>query len=123
MKEAKPGPGWEKGKDQRWHPDWLNYADFRGAQALSAVFKLLAMFVVVSGAFAAVEGSRVLQGSGLGGSKPVVVLGIAGVTVVAASALAFFGYVLELLVAVHYDVRFSDARQEVAAEESEQRAG
>jgi hypothetical protein len=123
VNEAKPGPGWQRGKDQHWHPDWLNYADFRGAQALSALFKVLAMCVVVAGVFAAVEGSRVLQGTGLGGSKPVVVLGIVGVTVVAASALAFFGYVLELLVAVHYDVRFSDAKEEAAADGSEGHEG
>ncbi|MGO8824263.1 MAG: hypothetical protein ACLQU9_03375 [Acidimicrobiales bacterium] len=114
MKESIPGPGWEKGTDGRWHPDWLTYADFRGAAALSAFFKVFAVVVVAAGVVAAVLVGRSLHADGAGGDTAAVVVGIIGGSVVAAAAIAFFGFVLELLIAIHFGVRFSDSAREAA---------
>jgi len=114
MNESTPGPGWEKGKDGRWHPDWLTYANFRGAAALSAFFKVFAVIVVGAGVIAAILIGRSLHADGAGGNTAAVVVGIIGGSVVAASAVAFFGFVLELLIAIHFGVRFSDSAREAA---------
>lgn len=118
MEESKPGPGWEKGRDGRWYPDWLTYADFRGAETLAAIFKVLAWVVVVAGAAAAALVGRTLHADGGGRDTAVAILGIIGGTAVAAAAIGFFGYVLELLIAIHYGVRFSDSALEAARQES-----
>ncbi|MGD0747199.1 MAG: hypothetical protein ABSB68_05265 [Acidimicrobiales bacterium] len=114
MKEPKPGPGWEKGKDGRWYPDWLTFADFRGAAALSAFFKVLALVVVGAGVIAAILVGRALHADGVGGETAVAVAAIVSGSVVVASAIAFFGFVLELLIAIHFGVRFADSAREAA---------
>jgi hypothetical protein len=59
---------------------------------------------------AAVETVKALHTSGASNDNVVAaVAGIVGGTIIAASAMAFFGYVLQLLVAIHFDVRFAES--------------
>jgi hypothetical protein len=73
---------------------------------VASVFHVLAWLVVVGGAVA----YRHLHGDGSSPSGIGVVVGIilAG-TIVTSAMSAFFGYVLELLVAIHFDVRMPAA--------------
>jgi len=89
------------------HP--LTYADFTGARIVAGVFHVLAWVVLFIGAVSAIEAGRTLHNNGATTNNEVaVVAGIIVGTIIAASTVAFFGYVLQLLTAIHYDVRFSD---------------
>ena len=108
--KVSPGPGWSKGKDSKFYPHYLTYADFPGARTVAIVFQVLAWVVLAAGALSAVEASRALHDVGAShGNVLAVVAGIIGGTIIAASAMAFFGYVLQLLVAIHYDVRLEES--------------
>jgi ABC-type polysaccharide/polyol phosphate export permease len=104
--DISPGPGWTKGKDGEFHPHYFVYDHFPSARLVAGVFKVLAALVIISGAVAAFESARGLHSTGTSnGIVIAVVAGIIGGTIIAASAMAFFGYVLQLLVAIHFDVR------------------
>jgi hypothetical protein len=105
--DISPGPGWTKSKEGEFHPHYFTYDHFPGARAVATVFKGLAFLMLIAGAIAAVEAGHNLHSVGSGnGNVIAVVVGIVGGTIIAASAMAFFGYVLQLLVAIHFDVRF-----------------
>jgi hypothetical protein len=108
--EQKPGPGWTKQADGSYAVDEIVYKDFSGAQSVAGVFHVLAWLVVIGGLVAAGTAYRHLHGDGSSNSNVAIVVGcILGGTIVTAAMLAFFGYVLELLVAIHFDVRMPDA--------------
>jgi hypothetical protein len=109
--ETSPGPGWTKGrKDAEFHPHYFTHDNFPGARAVAIVFKALALLVVIAGVVAAVESGRAIHSVGGSNSNVIaVVAGIIGGTIIAASAMAFFGYVLQLLVALHFDVRYEES--------------
>jgi hypothetical protein len=110
MEEQKPGPGWTKQADGSYAVDEIVYKDFSGAQSVASVFHVLAWLVVIGGVVAAATAYRHLHGDGSPNSDVAVVVGsILGGTILTAAMLAFFGYVLELLVAIHFDVRMPDA--------------
>ena len=106
----KPGPGWSKTKDGEWVAHFFTFADFPGAQTVAVVFKGLAALILVGGIIVAVEVSRNLNQNYVSRSHDAAIVGgvVAG-TIVAASTMAFFGYVLQLLTAIHYDIRYKDA--------------
>src|ERR1035437_9821374 len=105
-----PGPGWAKSKEGEFHPHYFTYDHFPGARAVATVFKALALLVLVAGVIAAVESGHSLHSVGASNSNVIaVVVGIVGGTIIAASAMAFFGYVLQLLVAIHFDVRYVES--------------
>jgi hypothetical protein len=110
MEEQKPGPGWTKQADGSYAVDEIVSKDFSGAQSVAGVFHVLAWLVAIGGVVAAAAAYRHLHGDGSSNSNVAVVVGsILGGTIVTAAMLAFFGYVLELLVAIHFDVRMPDA--------------
>jgi hypothetical protein len=114
-----PGPGWTKAKDGQFHPHYFIYDHFPGARVVAGVFKVLASLVLVAGAVAAFESARALHTVGASNDNVIaVVAGIIGGTIIAASAMAFFGYVLQLLVAIHFDVRFADSAKQAKDMES-----
>jgi hypothetical protein len=111
-----PGPGWTKGKDGHFHPHYFTYDHFPGARTVAGVFKSLAALVLIAGAVAAFESARALHTVGASTDNVVaVVAGIVGGTIIAASAMACFGYVLQLLVAIHFDVRYVESAQQAEA--------
>ncbi|MGA2304724.1 MAG: hypothetical protein ABSH29_11035 [Acidimicrobiales bacterium] len=76
------------------------------------MFKTLAALLIALGALSAIEAARTLhEHRASGGNQIAVVAGIIGGTIIAASAMAFFGYVLQLLVAIHFDVRYAESSQ------------
>ena len=109
VKGHKPGPGWSRRRDggYQYHP--FTFADFPGARVVAVIFKTLAVVIVGIGILAAVELSRSTSISGH--DKTAAVAGVVGGTIIAASAMAFFGYLLQLLVTIHFDVRFSDSEK------------
>jgi hypothetical protein len=108
-----PGPGWSKGTNGNFYPHFFTYADFPGARTVAVVFKVLAWVVLASGALSAFEAAHALHDGGASnGNIVAVVAGIVGGTIIAASAMAFFAYVLQLLVAIHFDVRMEAASKE-----------
>jgi hypothetical protein len=110
MAEQKPGPGWSKQADGSYAVNDIVYKDFSGAQSVASVFHVLAWLVVLGGFVAAATAYRHLHGDGSSNSDVAVVVGsILGGTILTSAMLAFFGYVLELLVAIHFDVRMQDA--------------
>jgi hypothetical protein len=110
MGEQKPGPGWTKQADGSYAVDEIVNKDFSGAQSVAGVFHVLAWLVVIGGVVAAATAYRHLHGDGSSNSDVAFVVGsILGGTILTAAMLAFFGYVLELLVAIHFDVRMPDA--------------
>jgi len=111
--KVSPGPGWEKGDDGDFYPHLFTYADFPGARAVAIVFKGLAWLVLAAGVLSAIEAASALHHVGSSnGNIVALVAGIIGGTIIAASAMAFFGYVLQLLVAIHFDVRFAESSKE-----------
>lgn len=118
MNDEKPGPGWTKGKDGRWYTHFFTYADFPGARTVAVVFKGLAIVVLVVGIVAAIETRNNLRSIGAStNEQTAVVAGVIAGTIIAASAMAFFGYVMQLLVAIHFDIRFADAHDDARAAE------
>jgi hypothetical protein len=110
----KPGPGWKTGGDGQYRPHPLVWADFPGARVLAVVFKTLAALVLAGGVIAGVETVRALHDNGTpNGTIAAVTVGVAAGTIIAASSMAFFGYVIELLVAIHFDTRFSEAADRI----------
>lgn len=108
-KSDKPGPGWTRGRDGRYQYHPFTFADFPGARLVAIVFKTLAVVIVGIGILAAVELSRSTSISS--SDRTASVAGVVGGTIIAASAMAFFGYVLQLLVTIHFDARFSDSEE------------
>jgi hypothetical protein len=91
-------------------PDEIVYKNFSGARPVAGVFHVLAWIVIIGGVVAALTAYRQLHGNGSSNSDVAVVGGsILGGTIFTAAVLAFFGYVLELLVAIHFDVRMPEA--------------
>lgn len=110
MSEQKPGPGWTRQADGSYAVNDIVSKDFSGAQSVARIFHVLAWLVVIGGVVAAATAYRHLHGDGSSHGDVVVVVGsILGGTILTAAMLAFFGYVLELLVALHFDVRMPDA--------------
>jgi hypothetical protein len=110
MAEQKPGPGSTKQVDGSYAVDEAVSKDFSGALSVASVLHILAWLVVVGGVVAAATVYRHLHGDGSSNGDVAVVVGsILGGSILTAAMLAFFGYVLELLVAIHFDVRMPDA--------------
>ena len=110
MAEQKPGPGWTKQVDGSYAVDEIVPKDFSGAQSVASVLHVLAWLVVIGGVVAAATVYRHLHGDRSSNGEVAVVVGsILGGSILTAAMLAFFGYVLELLVAIHFDVRMPDA--------------
>ena len=103
MTDYKPGPGWTQSKDGHWYSHFFTYDDFPGTRAVAVVFKSVAAVVLVSGVLAAALSLSRLHGENASSNEQLsVVFGIVGGTIIAASAMAFFGYVLQLLVTIHF---------------------
>jgi hypothetical protein len=110
MAQQKPGPGSTKKTDGSYAVDEIVYKNFSGARTVAGVFHVLAWIVIIGGVVAALTAYRQLHGNGSSNSDVAVVVGsILGGTIFTAAVLAFFGYVLELLVAIHFDVRMPEA--------------
>ena len=110
--DISPGPGWKRGKDGRFYAHLFTFADFPGAQAVAVVFKTLAVLILLSGAGSAISAAKLLHDNGTtGGNEAAIVAGIVTGTIIAASSMAFFGYVLQLLIAIHFDVRYAESSQ------------
>ena len=120
MRDDKPGPGWSSWRNgpYTYHP--FTFADFPGARTVAVVFKTLAIVTLAIGILAATELAR--STSIHGSDRTASVAGVVGGTIIAASAMAFFGYVLQLLVAIHFDVRCEESAKLADAIESNQRA-
>ena len=74
---------------------------YRGARLVSSVFKVVAWLIIVGGAVVAFETAKSLRDSGATHDHiAAVVVAIAAGTVLAAAALAFFAYVLDLLIGI-----------------------
>lgn len=107
---GKPGPGWRKTKDGRYVPHLFTESDFGGAQTVAGIFQLLGWLVIVLGVIVDWQTRIALSRHGPGGGTALVVLlGIAGATILVSSTLFFFGYVLRLLVALHFDAGLPEA--------------
>jgi uncharacterized membrane protein YidH (DUF202 family) len=116
MAKWKPGPGWIREKDGQYSQHFLMDSDFRGARAVASAFMVAAGVVLIAGAASAYLTVGQLHDRGLGARETLaIIIGIAAVTILVASALAFFGYVLELLVTLHFDASY--ARSARAAEQ------
>jgi hypothetical protein len=110
MPTVKPGPGWTQEKSGRYSVHFLLESDFPGARAVAAVFKVAALIVLIAGAISAWQTAVHLHDNGMGAAGIIAVtVGIAAGTILAASTLAFFGYVLQLLVALQYDSSYPRA--------------
>ena len=97
--EHKPGPGWSKTPDGSWTPHLFTFSNFRGAQLVAYVFKTLAVIVLIGGTISALEAiTTVHQHNVSGTDEGLIVAGIVAGSIIAASAMAFFGYLLQLLV-------------------------
>jgi hypothetical protein len=120
MRDDKPGPGWSSWRNgpYTYHP--FTFADFPGARTVAVVFKTLAVVTLGIGILAATELAR--STSIHGSDRTASVAGVVGGTIIAASAMAFFGYVLQLLVAIHFDVRYEESAKLADAIESNRRA-
>jgi hypothetical protein len=98
------GPGWTKSGS--YVPDPLL---FRGAIFVARFFFVLAILVLIGGLIAVVSEGIALHHDGVSGVQAAsVIIGIIGGTIIAAATIAFFGFVLELLVAIHFGLRFQD---------------
>lgn len=74
---------------------------YGGARLVSTVFKVVAWLVILGGIIGAFATSKSLHGSGAThGHVVAVVAGIAVGTILAAASLAFFAYVLDLLIGI-----------------------
>jgi hypothetical protein len=83
---------------------------YGGARLVSAVFKVVAWLVILGGIIGAVATSKSLRDSGAThGHVVAVVIGIGAGTILAAASLAFFAYVLDLLIAIASGTRGDDA--------------
>jgi hypothetical protein len=110
MAQQKPGPGWTKEADGSYAVDEIVYKNFTGARTVAGVLHVLAWIVIIGGVVAALSAYRQLHGNGSSNSDVAMVVGsILGGTIFTAAVLGFFGYVLELLVAIHFDVRMPEA--------------
>ncbi len=76
------------------------HRSYAGAHAVSVVFKIVAFLILIGGAGAAIEVHRDVSefytGSNTNGLTFVIIAG----TVITASAVAFFAYVLDLLIGI-----------------------
>lgn len=70
---------------------------YGGAQAVAAIFKIASFLVVIGGVLAAAEVDR--SQTYIGNKGPAVV-GIVAGTIFTAAAVAFFAYVLDLLIGI-----------------------
>jgi len=121
MAKWKPGPGWTKTKGV-WRPDWRTNADFRVASGVAGVFKVAAWLTIGAGAVAVEAALESFRHSGTDHSTVVAeIIGIVFATALVASAFAFFAFVLELLVTIHYDLRLEES-QKAASELTDQHA-
>lgn len=110
MAKWKPGPGWRATRSGRFAPHYFTASDFSGAQTVAAVFKVVGWIVMVGGAIADWETRYSLQHSGgTRGGHVALELGIALATILLSATIFFFGYVLQLLVALHFDSRLVEA--------------
>jgi hypothetical protein len=88
----------------------FTFSNFRGAQLVAYVFKTLAIIVLIGGAISALEATTTVHQHNVSGTdEGLIVAAIVAGTIIAASAMAFFGYLLQLLVAIHFDTRYSQA--------------
>ncbi|MHB1510136.1 MAG: hypothetical protein ACYCST_12230 [Acidimicrobiales bacterium] len=115
MARWKPGPGWARQRDGSYVPHSFTASDFSGAQAVATVFKVAAVLALLVGALAAIHIDQTVQTH-----RVVILYGIAGGTILIACVLAFFGYVLDLLVALHFDSHHAEASTLAAGGTQEQ---
>ncbi len=94
----KPGPGWSKTSDGAWTTRLFTFSNFRGAQLVATyVFKTLAVIVILGGAISALDAiTTVHQYNVSGTDESLIVAAIVAGTIIAAAAMAFFGYLLQL---------------------------
>jgi hypothetical protein len=106
----KPGPGWSISQEGEWVPHWLALNEFEGARAVAVAFKSLAALILIAGVVCAEGAGQALADGGMsGGGVFAVVVGIVVGTIIAASTMAFFGYVLQLLISIHFGNRYDEA--------------
>ena len=116
MEKHAAGPGWKQQKDGRFRPPFLAHSNFPSALFFASLFKIFAWVFLAIGAFGAVKADQALRDiSTSGDAQAAIVTGIALVTIFAACALGFFGYTVELLVAIHFDTRYEQSQQEADA--------
>lgn len=108
MAKWKPGPGWRETKSGRFAPHYFTSSDFSGAQTVAAVFKVLGWVVLLLGGFSDWQGRNAFY-SGSRGGHIAVEMGIAIGTILLSATVFFFGYVLQLLIALHFDSRLPEA--------------
>lgn len=106
MPQSKPGPGWTVGSDGRYRAPFLTAADFTGARTFASAVKLAALLVLIAGSLTAYKALQILHSSGASRDASDGTMAVmATVTVLVASTLAFFGYALDALIAIHFDMR------------------
>lgn len=73
------------------------HRSYGGAYAVAAIFKIASFLIIIGGAVSAVALNRDLNYIG---NKNVLLVGIIAGTVFSAAAVAFFAYVLDLLIGI-----------------------
>ena len=91
-------------------PHYLINEDFRGSAVVANVFRILAALILIRGAISATVTGHDMHQNGYSNTEVTeAVIGIVAGTIVSASAMLFFTFVLELLRAIHFDLRHEDA--------------
>jgi hypothetical protein len=89
--------GREPWKYEQTQPFWTKRITFNGAQAVAVFFKVTAVVMLIGGVITA---AAVGTSHSYTGHKAGVVIDIIAGTVFTAASVAFFGYVLELLLGI-----------------------
>jgi hypothetical protein len=76
------------------------HRSYAGAHAVSVIFKIVAVLILIGGVAAAIEVHRDLNNFYTGTNTNGLTLWIIAGTIVSASAVAFFAYVLDLLIGI-----------------------
>jgi hypothetical protein len=126
MSDVSGGPGWWEASDGRWYPPvvappppqmpvtggWTandedrswNHPSYAGAAVVAAVLKVTALLILIGGIILAIRTAAHLHQSHTSGGVVLAnVVGIVAGTIVGAAAIAFFAYVLDLLIGIEWN--------------------
>jgi hypothetical protein len=96
-----------------WWPPISTQDDFRGVEVVASAFLVASVLILCGGAAAVFEEIVRFRRDGVSGDT--VSIAVASTVVgalITASLMAFLGYVLQLLRALHFDVRLTEIRNE-----------
>jgi hypothetical protein len=142
MSDVSGGPGWWLASDGKWYPpqeaplpppqaspsgwietdeseDW-NHPSYGWAAVVSGVLKVTAWLILIGGIISAITTAVHLHQSSTSGDVVFsTVVGIAAGTIIAAAAIAFFAYVLDLLIGIESNT-FVAMQMSVADDDEEE---